>query len=219
MKRVYTLCLAIIAVIITVSVIIYPDIAFDAAIEGLDLWFNIVFPALLPFFIGSQLLMGLGVVHFMGILLEPFMRPLFNVPGTGSFVLAMGLASGYPIGAMLTGKLRKQNLLNKAEAERLISFTNTADPLFMVGAVAIGMFHNQSLGSIISISHYMSCLILGLMLRFYKFNERSDPPQLKQSHSKSMVRKLQLQKQTAKELQRLPLKILMWLKSSKSARK
>ncbi len=187
MKRIYTICLSLISVFITVSIVIYPEIAFNAALKGLDIWFNIVFPALLPFFIGSQLLMGLGIVHFMGVLLEPFMRPFFNVPGTGSFVMAMGLASGYPAGAMMTAKLREQNLINKTEAERLISFTNTADPLFMFGAVAVGMFHNQSLGTVITASHYISCLILGLLLRFYKMNDKSSPPLSTTSQSKSIV--------------------------------
>ncbi|MFY9216779.1 MAG: nucleoside recognition domain-containing protein, partial [Tepidanaerobacteraceae bacterium] len=124
-SKAYQLILPAIAVIITISIIQYPDEAFNAALNGLDVWFTIVLPALLPFFIGSQLLMGLGVVHFMGVLLEPFMRPLFNVPGAGSFVMAMGLASGYPVGAMLTGKLVKRKLCNIWEAERLMSFTNT----------------------------------------------------------------------------------------------
>ncbi len=104
---------------------------------------------------------GLGVVHFMGVLLEPFMRPLFNVPGAGSFVLAMGLASGYPIGAVLTAKLRKQNLCTQTEAERLVSFTNTADPLFMIGAVGVGMFGLVEAGNIITVTHYIAALLTG----------------------------------------------------------
>ncbi len=161
------LLLPILAVIITISIIRFPDSAFNAAVEGLNVWLNIVLPALLPFFIGSQLLMGLGVVHFMGVLLEPLMRPLFNVPGTGSFVMAMGLASGYPVGAMLTGKLVKNKMCNLWEAERLMSFTNTADPLFMVGAVAVGMFKDVRLGIIIALAHYISAFLLGFIMRFY----------------------------------------------------
>lgn len=168
--KISQLILPVLAVIITISIVRFPEEAFQAAFEGLDVWFNIVLPALLPFFIGSQLLMGLGVVHFMGVLLEPFMRPLFNVPGAGSFVMAMGLASGYPLGAMLTGKLVKKKICNTYEAERLMSFTNTADPLFMVGAVAVGMFKDVRLGSIIALSHYISALLLGIILKFYAFN-------------------------------------------------
>ncbi|MDK2784851.1 MAG: hypothetical protein PWR11_717, partial [Bacillota bacterium] len=161
-----------VAVILTVSMVRYPDVAFKAAVHGLGVWFEIVFPALLPFFIFSEILMGLGVVHAMGVLLEPFMRPLFNVPGVGSFVMAMGLASGYPIGAILTAKLRKQKLCTRVEAERLYSFCNTADPLFMIGAVAVGMFGIVQLGVVISLSHYISALLVGLVLRFYAAGDR-----------------------------------------------
>lgn len=174
-SKLYQLFLPVIAVIITISIVRFPDEAFKSALEGLDVWFNIVLPALLPFFIGSQLLMGLGVVHFMGVLLEPLMRPLFNVPGAGSFVMAMGLASGYPVGAMLTAKLVKSKLCNTWEAERLVSFTNTADPLFMIGAVAVGMFKDVRLGTIIALAHYISTLILGLIMRFYAHDKEITP--------------------------------------------
>lgn len=127
-----TYLLALAGITLTISMILFPESAFEAAQDGLAIWWNVVFPALLPFFIGSELLMGLGVVNFMGSLLEPLMRPLFNVPGEGSFVLAMGLASGYPIGAILTAKLRRKNIINKTEAERLISMANTADPKLII---------------------------------------------------------------------------------------
>jgi|Deesub1362A_J573_1020465.scaffolds.fasta_scaffold01795_5 sporulation integral membrane protein YlbJ len=205
-KYLINLLIGGIAVFITISIVKCPEIAFEAAYEGLDVWFNIVFPALLPFFIGSQLLMGLGVVHFMGVLLEPFMRPLFNVPGEGSFVMAMGLASGYPIGAMLTGKLRRRNLLTKTEAERLMSFCNTADPLFMFGAVAVGMFRDVSLGPIIAAAHYISCIMVGLLLRFYKKNSKIT---LKPKHKENILLKAVKELNKAREKDGRPFGKLM----------
>lgn len=163
-----TYTLAAIAVLLTVSMVVRPEAAFEASVTGLKVWWEIVFPALLPFFIGSEILMGLGVVHCMGVLMEPLMRPVFNVPGAGSFVMAMGLASGYPIGAVLTVKLRKKSMCNKYEGERLMSFCNTADPLFMSGAVAVGMFRNVSVAPVIMVAHYLSALAVGICLRFYK---------------------------------------------------
>ena len=162
------------AVVLTVCMVKYPDISFEAAAQGLQVWFEIVFPALLPFFIAGQVLMGLGVVHFLGVLLEPFMRPVFNIPGAGAFVMAMGLASGYPIGAVLTAELRRKEMITRVEAERLMSFTNTADPLFMFGAVAVGMFGIVQVGVTISLAHYISTIMVGLLLRFY--GRRMDYP-------------------------------------------
>lgn len=160
------------ALLFVLGMITQPQTVYEGAVYGLGAWWNIVFPSLLPFFIVSELLMNFGVVHFMGVLLEPVMRPLFNVPGAGSFVLAIGYTSGYPIGAMVTARLRAQKLCTRIEAERLISFTNNSSPLFMLVAVAVGMFHNASLGPLIAGAHYLANLTLGLALRFYG---RRDP--------------------------------------------
>lgn len=161
------------AVFITIAMVQYPKVAFDAAITGLNLWWNVVFPSLVPFFILSEILMGLGVVHFIGILLEPLMRPVFNVPGIGAFAMSMGLASGYPMDAVITCKFRKNQLCSAVEAERLLSFTNTADPLFMFGAVAVGMFGMPELGATIALAHYLSSFIVGVIFRYHGRNRDS----------------------------------------------
>ncbi|MDW7651050.1 MAG: sporulation integral membrane protein YlbJ [Bacillota bacterium] len=184
LNRATTALLAGFAVFLTVSMVFFPEDAFSAAVKGLDVWWNIVFPALLPFFIGSELLMGLGVVHFMGVLLQPLMRPIFNVPGVGSFVMAMGLASGFPIGSILTTRMRKDELCSKVEGERLMSFTNTADPLFMFGAVAVGMFGYPQIGVTIAAAHYLSSVSTGILLRFYG---RSQPNSAEKSSSGSIL--------------------------------
>jgi sporulation integral membrane protein YlbJ len=152
--------------------ITHPKIIFEGSVTGLNAWWNIVFPSLLPFFIASELLMSFGIVHFMGVLLEPVMRPLFNVPGSGSFVMAIGFTSGYPIGSMVTARLRSQGLCSRVEAERLMSFTNNSSPLFMLVAVAVGMFGNPAVGLVIAGAHYTANITLGLALRFYRRNDR-----------------------------------------------
>ncbi len=78
-----------------------PQAALQASIRGLNIWWEVVFPSLLPFFIIAELLISIGVVKFIGVILEPLMRPLFRVPGIGGFVWAMGMASGFPAGAKL----------------------------------------------------------------------------------------------------------------------
>lgn len=178
---------AAVAILLTVFIIIFSEDAFKAALEGLRVWWEIVFPSLLPFFIISEFLMGLGVVHFMGALLEPLMRPVFKVPGVGAFALAMGLASGYPIGAKITGNLRRKKLCSKTEAERLVSFTNTADPLFMVGAVAVGMFHRPELGITLAAAHYISSILVGFILRFYKGEESEEIPLQEEKQLKTNI--------------------------------
>ena len=125
--------------------------------------------------------MGLGVVHFVGALLEPIMRPVFRIPGVGAFAVAMGLAGGYPIGARITGELHRKGLCNLVESERLLAFANTADPLFIVGAVAVGMFGMPELGAALVAAHYLGAVVVGLGMRFYGRHEPDSPPQIKKN--------------------------------------
>lgn len=198
-KDVLRLFWTVCALVFVASMMVYPRIVFEGAVVGLKTWWNIVFPALLPFFIASELLMNFGVVHFMGVLLEPVMRPLFNVPGVGSFVMAVGFTSGYPIGSMVTAKLRSQGLCTRVEAERLMSFTNNSSPLFMLVAVAVGMFNNPGLGVLIVGAHYLSNLTLGFALRFYARNDTERVPEPSAGNRSPVVRAfrqmLQVQRQ------------------------
>jgi sporulation integral membrane protein YlbJ len=149
------------------SLISFPQESFEASVRGLNMWWKIVFPSLLPFFIVSEMLIGFGVVRFLGVLLEPLMRHLFKVPGVGGFVMAMGMASGFPAGAKLTARLRQDGQLTRIEAERLVSFTNSSNPIFIFGAVSIGFFHNPQLGIVLALAHYLGNICVGMIMRFY----------------------------------------------------
>jgi len=161
------------------SLILFPKEALEAAKGGINLWLFTITPSLLPFFIGSELLLQLGVVHFLGTFLEPIMRPLFNVPGSGSFAMAIGYTSGYPVGAQVISRLWEENLCKTEEAERLMSFCNNSGPLFMLGAVAIGMFGSPQAGYMIMASNYFAAITTGLFFRFYKKNSHKTSPTTK----------------------------------------
>lgn len=147
--------------------LIYPGEGWKAAMEGVSIWWDILFPALFPFFVISELMLGFGIVHFFGTLLDPLMRPLFRVPGIGGFVLAMGFASGYPVGARLTSQLWDQRLVTRDEGERLVAFTTSSDPIFLIGAVSVGFFHDVSLAVILGVAHYGASLVIGFLMRFH----------------------------------------------------
>lgn len=153
---------------LTGSLVVYPKEGVMAATAGLKIFWEVVLPSLLPFFVLSEIMLGMGVVHCIGVLLEPLMRPLFNVPGVGAFALSMGLAAGYPMDAVITGKFRRNGMCTRVEGERLLSFTNTADPLFIFGAVAVGMFGRPDLGIVLGMAHYISSFTVGIIFKFYK---------------------------------------------------
>jgi nucleoside recognition membrane protein YjiH len=79
----------------------------------------------------------------------------------------MSITSGYPTGARLTALFRKQKRITAEEAQRVLSFCSTSGPLFMMGAVAIGMMGSPEGGTIILASHYIAAILIGLAFRFY----------------------------------------------------
>lgn len=155
------------AVLLTLAAItvLHPQQIFPAAKRGIEIWWQVVFPGLFPFFVISELMIQLGVVHFFSVFLEPVMRPLFNVPGAGALVVAAGYTSGAPIGGILTSQLHRQNLIRREEAGRLVAFTNNASPLFMLSSVAVGFLNLPQVGWLLALSHYAANIITGICLK------------------------------------------------------
>ncbi|KQX45327.1 MULTISPECIES: sporulation integral membrane protein YlbJ [unclassified Paenibacillus] len=168
-KRNFTaaLLMAFVVVAIILCLFAFPHDGLQAALRGVSIWWDVLFPALFPFFVISEIMLGFGIVHFFGTLLDPMMRPVFRIPGIGGFVMAMGFAAGYPVGAKLTSQLWEQKLVNREEGERLVAFTTSSDPIFLIGAVSIGFFHDPSLAMILAIAHYGGSVLIGLMMRFH----------------------------------------------------
>lgn len=161
---------------LTLSVVLYPHETLEASAAGLELWWRSVLPALFPFFVLAELLAGLGVIRAVGVLLEPVMRPLFRIPGEGAFALAMGLASGCPLGAKITARLVREGACTREEGERLLAFANTSNPLFIMGAVAVGMFGSATIGVTLAAAHYLAVLCVGIAFRFHAGGRMSGAP-------------------------------------------
>lgn len=154
-----------------ICLLIFSRSNISAAKSGLSLWANSVVPSLFPFFIAIELLNHTNVAHILGKLLDKFMKPLFNVPGIGAYIFIMGLISGYPTGAKIVTQFREQGIITKAEGERLLTFTNNSGALFILGTVGITLFGNTTIGILLLITHILACISVGIVFRFWKFND------------------------------------------------
>lgn len=163
----------------TICLVIFSKSNLTAAKNGLVLWANNVVPSLLPFFIATELLGYTNVVNKLGKLLNPIMRPIFNVPGVGSYALLMGIISGYPTGAKIVCNLKEQCLLTDVESERLLAFTNNSGPLFILGTVGVSLFGNTLIGFLLLLTHILACISVGILFRFWKKNKNSNFSNLK----------------------------------------
>lgn len=158
---------SLIVMLLILGIILFPSDSINAAKNGYKIWTDTLIPSLLPFIIAANLIVKLKFIDVVGLIINPITRKLFNVSGKSSLVFAISTVSGYPVGAKLASELRQNNEISKFEAQRLVSFCSTSGPLFIVGAVSVGMFNNPPLGYLILICHYLSALTVGFLFKNY----------------------------------------------------
>ena len=146
-----------------------------SAREALALCGTHVVPALLPFFVVSDLLLRLGLDRWLSPWLTPLMA-LCRLPGAAGSALLLGTLGGYPVGARTAAQLYEQGRLTRAEAEQLLTFCSCSNPVFLVSLVGMGLFGSLSLGVLLWLIHLLAALITGLLLCRGKSESRSAPP-------------------------------------------
>ncbi|MEZ4357140.1 MAG: hypothetical protein R2876_00670 [Eubacteriales bacterium] len=159
-------CILIISVFLFLLLVaLFPEISIDAASNGLMLFIESVLPSILPFLIGTSILLQTGFVPIIGAILSPVFGFLFGCPGESGYVFLSAGLSGYPIGAKLSAELFDKGILTRDEAQLTLYFTSITSPLFISGVVAISLFNAPYLSGYLLFSHYIAAILTGVIMR------------------------------------------------------
>lgn len=161
---------------ILAGLLLKPQLCIASATEGIKLCLEVVVPSLFPFFVCSKMLVKNGFAERMGKSIGPVMRHIFNVPGCGGFAFVTGLLSGCPAGAATVVDMYEKNMCTREEAQRMLCFCNNSGPLFIIGAVAVGMLGVGGLGGILYVSHIVSAVVVGIVVSAFKRTEIVERP-------------------------------------------
>ncbi|MNO48689.1 Sporulation integral membrane protein YlbJ [compost metagenome] len=149
------------AILLAAAIVSAPESSFAASLQGLKLWWTLVFPSLLPFLILSEMFAASGVVHGLGVLLDPLMKRIFRLPGAGGWTLALGMTAGFPAGAGAVMQLHKKGSITDKEAGRLASLAHYASPVTLLIVVGTAFLHNPASGYALLAIHWMAGLSAG----------------------------------------------------------
>ena len=164
------------------SMVAMPKLFLQTTLNGISAWAGNVLPSLLPFVFFTKLLSSYGDITFIT---KPFAKPmkkLFRSPSESCYVFFMSMVSGYPVGAKITADLYQSGKISRADAFKMMSFCSTSGPMFIVGAVGVGMLGNATFGYIIFISHILGAIFNGLLYRKIKVQDL--PINIKNSSNK-----------------------------------
>ncbi|PKM96158.1 MAG: hypothetical protein CVU84_00115 [Firmicutes bacterium HGW-Firmicutes-1] len=161
-KNVMMYILIIFALIVLLR---FPNESIAAGKEGLLLWFNVIIPTLFPFMILSYIILHSPIIDVINKVFTPFFKVLFGVSGVASYVLIMGILSGYPMGAILINDLVTSKKLSANEGSYLLTFCNNPSPMFVIGFVASAQLCNPKLGLPLLLSIYSGNFITSMLFK------------------------------------------------------
>lgn len=133
-----------------------------ATSKGLHIWLINVVPALFPFFILTRIITALNQTSIP--VLDKFTSRCFRTSNAG-IIYFLSLLSGYPVGAKLISSYYQNGVIDKTSAKKMFCFCSTSGPMFVIGAVGIGVFGSAKVGYIILIGHILGSFINGLIYR------------------------------------------------------
>lgn len=170
MKKTKTF-LSIFVLYVLINMIIFPSLYIKQTFDGISAWAFNVLPSVLPFMFFTKVLTSLDSLSSISrVFKKPFYK-LFKTHHRSSFVFFTSIISGYPVGAKMTADLYNQGTISRTDAFKMCSFCSTSGPMFIIGAVGVGMLKNATYGYIIFLSHILGAFLNGILYRNLKVQE------------------------------------------------
>lgn len=165
------------ALIVVVGIVYSPGESFRASLSGLQIWWENVFPGLLPPLMLAEILAASGMLHGMSSLAEPLTRRLFRLPGASGWAIAFGWSAGIPAGAKEAARLRENGLIHDEDVDTVLLVSHLPNPFLIVLVIGAGFLQSPELGWAIALGIWLSALVSGfLWARLTKAKNPKSPP-------------------------------------------
>lgn len=146
------------------GLLLCPAASSGGARAGLLLCSGVIIPSLFPFIVLGNLFLEMGLPHRVQRLFAPLTKKL-GISGAGSVAFFLGIASGYPVGAITVSEMYGKGAIQKREAEWLLSFCDNSGPAFIVSVAGSAVFHSPRVGFFLYGTHIIAALLTGMILK------------------------------------------------------
>ncbi len=157
-------------VMVCVIFILNPVVYAKSSLNAISVWAFKLLPNLFPFFILTRLIVNLSSPkqNFM----DKFFYKMYHTKNAAG-VHFLSVISGYPMGAKLICDMYDMNRIDKAEAQKMLSFCSVSGPMFMIGSVGVSILGSYKAGVVILIANIIASLINGFIYRGKKTNDNN----------------------------------------------
>ena len=176
MKFIYVVKFAVPALLLTMiagAIIIYPERYLAYCLQGFITWAECVLPSLFPFMVITLIMIKSGFAEKASLPLKR-VTGLFNLPPAAAVCFIISICSGYPAGSKCLLEFYESGCLTKRDMKKLSALCSTSGPLFIIGSVGTRMFGNKSAGWIILLAHFLSVLVIALIISLLSKREKRE---------------------------------------------
>lgn len=174
-----TFLLTVLFMILLGCILTNSKLSLSYAAMGLNLWFEKMIPSLLPFMILSGIMVRLKLTDKFSMILYPLVKPLFKVRKNVCYAMIIGFLCGFPMGARVVDDLYMRRMIDKREAQYLLSFCNNIGPVYFCSFVLPLLERKRILPYLFGM--YGIPFLYGWMLRYTRYRDLP-APSLEGSH-------------------------------------
>ncbi len=127
--------LGVVGLVVAVLILTVPPAWLAAEDIGPFLWDKLVIPVGLIVPVGAiflALLVGYGLMEFIGVLVQPIMRPVFRTPGRSAIDAVASFVGSYSLGLLITNRVYKEGKYTAREAAIIATGFSTVSATFMI---------------------------------------------------------------------------------------
>jgi hypothetical protein len=177
------------ALLVVVGIVHSPGEAFRASLSGLQIWWQNVFPGLLPPLMLAELLAASGLLHGIATLAEPLTRGLFRLPGASGWAIAFGWAAGIPAGAKEAARLRESGMIEEDDVDTILLVSHMPNPFLVILVIGYGFLQAPELGWAIALGIWISAIISGFAWARIAKPRKPKVPRIPLSHPLALLQR------------------------------
>lgn len=164
----YYAIFSILVLFFILNMLTNPARFISKSLDGISAWAFNVLPSVLPFMFFTKVLSALDTLPKLTRPFSGLSQKLFKTPPISIYAFIMAILSGYPVGSKMVADLYLQGKITKQDAFKMTSFCSTSGPMFIVGAVGVGMFKSAKIGYVLFLSHVLGAILNAILYRNLK---------------------------------------------------
>lgn len=174
------ICFTVFFLLFTFLILTHSGESLYYALNGLNLWFTKMIPALFPFMILSGIVIRLQLTEGFVTLLYPVLYPILHVRRNVCYAIIMGFLCGFPMGARVTADLLQREMITEREAEYTLAFCNNIGPVYFCSFV-LPLLDRQLIWPYV-LGMYGLPFLYGIFLRYTAYRDLSGKASLCTPH-------------------------------------